>query len=466
MSNRRPSAVAVAVIFLLGISLATAEERPSGGVTFSKDIAPIFQQRCQSCHRPGQIGPMSLLTFDESRPWAKAIRKEVQERRMPPFHAAGPIGFFLDDPRMSEKEIATIAAWVDGGAPEGNPADTPPARQWNAEWQLGTPDLILRLPKPHTVEPGKKDEYEFFVFDHAFADDLWLRGMEVRPGRPQSVHHAVVCFVNPVAKTLPDGRVEGDFNPFFNPMMGEAIYGWSPGALPLKLAEGLGRVVPRGSRLGISMHYIPETSASTDQTEVGLYLANGRIDQKIRSLIISPEGPTRPIAPGQTDFRFQGSMEFPMDARIISVNGHMHLRGKSFVLRLQPPGGEPRTALEIPRYDFNWQRTYSLAHPIDVARGTKAECIGIWDNSAANPTNPDPTVEVVWGFYSNNEMLIGDCKYVAANEHLGLNVRDGRAERRVRPGIVFSIACAGMAGATLLVVLMRRRSTSAIAKSH
>ncbi|MBO0720285.1 MAG: hypothetical protein J2P41_05660 [Blastocatellia bacterium] len=403
------------------IAPATGETKEKGAVTFTREIAPIFRKRCEECHRQGGVGPMSLVKYEEARPWARSIREKIISREMPPFHAAGPLGRYQDDPRLTDEEIATITNWVDSGSPRGDLKDMPAPREWKSQWAHGEPDLIVKVKQPFTVPASDKDQYAFFVFDYVFPEDTWIRAVDTRPGNPKIVHHANTHLVPPMFKAPPDGVIRGGFDPSFRGTV--MLSGWAPGVQSVMLAEGTGVKIPKGMRLGIQIHYAPTDKESTDQTSVGIYFADGQINKHIKVML----GDRRDVAipPGDSDYRLTSTKTFETDAIIRFFHVHMHLRGKSYEMKFTYPDGRQEMALEVPHYNFNWQRTYMLTEPLRVPKGTRVEFTGVYDNSEKNRFNPDPTQTVHWGEKTTDEMMQGRIFYDAVDENLNLKVRKG-----------------------------------------
>jgi hypothetical protein len=392
-------------------------------VTFCNDIAPILQRSCQECHRPDGVAPMSLITYDEVRPWAREIQEKVVTRIMPPYYASGEIGRFVGDPRLTDEEISKISAWVNSGAPKGDPARLPPPRQWVCPlWQGGTPQIVLKMARPFTIQPDMKDGYAFFVMDYVFDADTWVRGIEVSPGNRAAVHHANVYMVPSSLKTLADGRIDNVFDPVA--LGGKFVTAWEPGSSPLIHPDGVGILVRKGTRFALLMHYSPSNKQEYDQTSIGFYFADGQIHKMARVLY----GGTRQIdLPARAPkYELVETREFKSDSVVRAFTCHMHLRGKSFLVRLRYPDGRAETAFEVPHYDVNWQRLYVLARPMLVPRGTRVEYVATWDNSPNNPLNPDPAQNVKWGDRATDEMMDGYINYVLAREDLKINVKNGR----------------------------------------
>lgn len=391
-------------------------------INFAKHIAPIFQNRCEECHRPGAVAPMSLMTYEEVRPWARAIKEKVLTRQMPPFHAAGAIGRYDHDPRLTEDEIATISKWVDGGAAKGNPKDMPAPKVWKTGWASGQPDLVLTVRKAYTLKANPTDQYVFFIFDHVFAEDTWIRGIVTKPGNPKAVHHANTHLVPPNLKSPEEGYFEGDFDPGARGTI--MISGWVPGSNDVMLPEGTAVRIPKGMRFGIQIHYGPNEKETVDQTSLGLYFADGLVKKNLQMLF--GDRKDLQVPPGDANYSLTAKRTFSSDAVIRFFHVHMHLRGKSYAFRFTYPDGRVETLFEVPNYDFNWQRSYVLAEPIKVPKGTQVEFIGAYDNSAKNKFNPDPTQTIRWGEKTTDEMMQGRIFYESANENLNLKVSKGR----------------------------------------
>ncbi|MCI0336885.1 MAG: cytochrome c [Acidobacteria bacterium] len=409
----------------MSVSGKTASEKDKGAITFTKQIAPIFQNRCEECHRQGGVAPMPLATYEEVRPWARAICEKVISREMPPFHAVGPIGRYRDDPRLTEDEITMITRWVDDGSPKGLLKDMPPPREWKSKWAHGDPDLIVKVKQPYTVSASDKDQYVFFVFDYVFPEDTWIRAVDTRPGNYKVVHHANTHVVPPMFKAPAEGFITGDFELGARGIV--MLAGWAPGVQSVLLAEGTGVKIPKGMRLGIQIHYAPTGQESTDQTSVGIYFADGLIKKHIK--ILFGDRRDLEIPAGDPNYTLTATKTLETDALIRFFHVHMHLRGKSYVMKLTYPDGKQEVALEVPRYNFNWQRTYLLTEPLRVPKGTKVEFTGTYDNSPKNKFNPDPSKTIGWGEKTTDEMMQGRIFYEAVDENLNVKVKKGIAIR-------------------------------------
>jgi hypothetical protein len=415
------------LIFYLPSSASSNTGKES--VNFTKHVAPILQRRCEECHRAGGVAPMSFSNYEETRPWARSIKEKVVSREMPPFHATGAIGRYQHDPRLTDDEIAMITRWVDGGAAKGNVKDMPRPQVWKDEWKLGQPDVVVKVQKPFTVKAGQKDLYVFFVFDYVFPENTWLRSLETRPGNLKAVHHANTHVVPANFKTPPEGYIAGDFDPSARGTI--MVSGWAPGVQPIMLPEGTAVMIPKGMKLGIQIHYAPTEVEHIDQTAVGLYFADGIVKKNLR--VLFGDRKDLDIQPNDGNYALTDKKTFNTDALIRFFHVHMHLRGKSYVMRFTYPDGRVEDVLTVPRYDFNWQRVYLLTEPMRVPKGTSVEFIGTYDNSAKNKFNPDPTKPVRWGETTSDEMMQGRIFYEAIDENLNLTVKKGHVVANPAP---------------------------------
>jgi hypothetical protein len=368
-------------------------------VTFSEHVAPILQAKCQSCHRPGQMAPMSLLTYQESFPFASAIRASVSAGKMPPFYADGPPGYYKDDIRLSEEEKRILVAWAEAGAPEGDPSALPEPVEWDdSDWPFGEPDMILRLP-PHTTRANYRDQNITFFADRPFPHEIWARAIHLRTKSRKAVHHSTVFLVDPSTPVPARRKTQAHTKAELG-----ALFTWFPGLVIDPLPEGQAIRLQEGWRLAARTHFGPSGERRSERMDVGIYFANGYVDKEQKKLGIQFIQELV-IPPGASDFTLTGERRFPEDAEITHFRVHMHLRGKSSKVVLHYPDGTRQTVFDLPRYHFNWQRYYYLAEPLAVPKDTVAEFFAVWDNSAKNPSNPDPTVWCRWGKRTVDEMF-------------------------------------------------------------
>lgn len=373
-------------IFLFGISMTFSAI--AGQPSFYKDVLPVLQKHCQECHRPGQAAPMSFMTYEQTRPWAKAIKTAVLTGKMPPWFADSHFGTFLNDPSLTAAEVAAIRSWVDSGAREGKRADAPKPLQFGEGWSIPTPDVVFELPRPVHVPATGTVDYMYFFVPTGFTEDRWVEAIEVRPTDPAVVHHAIVY-----AENEPGWSVS------------QYLGGYAPGAVPQIWKPGQARLMKAGSKLLFQMHYTTNGKAAVDRTRIGLVFAKRPPEQRI--IAMTSTNHWFQIPPGNADYEVDSTRTVSEDCYLVGLRAHMHLRGKSFEFRAVYPGGRSEILMRIPKYDFHWQPYYYLAKPMKLPRGTRIECTAHYDNSANNPFNPDPSRTVTWGEQSWDEMMIG-----------------------------------------------------------
>jgi hypothetical protein len=393
-------------------------------VTFTKDVAPIFNKNCVSCHREGEAAPMSLTSYQAARPWARSIREKIVARAMPPWHADPQHGSFGNARALPQKDIDTIVAWVDGGMKEGDPKDLPPAPKFMPGWNIGQPDAVFKLPEPEKVPATGVVAYRHITVPTNFTEDHWVQAAEIRPGNRGVVHHVIVYVIDPPESKRPSLGIEMKFQPA--PGGGARrggvggnqsrwlLAGMAPGTFGTVLPPGTGKLVKAGSRLLFQMHYTPNGTAAEDQTVIGLRFAKNAPQHNVNTVGIS--NPRFAIPPGEANYKVTSAVEFTEDAVLYSLYPHMHLRGKAFEYRLVYPDATSEVILSVPKYDFNWQYDYEFAQPLRVPKGARLECTAYFDNSKDNKFNPDPSKEVRWGDQTWEEMMIGWMSYAAAGQ--------------------------------------------------
>ena len=361
-------------------------------VTYSRQIARLFQQHCIECHRPGEIAPFTLTEYDEVVGWAETIAEVVRDRRMPPWHANSRFGQFSNARGMSEDEKQLIYEWVEQGAPQGDPAQLPRPQRFVDGWQLSSqPDRVIAMQdKPFNVPAEGVIPYKYFVVDPGFEEDKWVTAAEVIPGNRSVVHHAIV-FIRPPRS----GTLNG--------------FGWLtafvPGQGAMQLESGQARRIPAGSKLIFQMHYTPVGTEQEDQTCVGLEFTDvKKITQEVITLVAANRRfELQPFVDGQV---VESTLQrIPGGATLLAMSPHMHLRGKSFRFVLHRDQ-QQETMLDIPNYDFNWQHVYKLREPRKLVDGEQIQCIAHFDNSEDNLVNPNPSATVHWGDQTWEEMMI------------------------------------------------------------
>jgi peroxiredoxin len=364
------------------------------GVTYAKHVAKIMQKRCQECHRPGEIGPFSLLTYDDAKKRTARIREALVEERMPPWHADPRHGKFLNDRRLPQDEIDTLLAWIDSGAAKGDDADLPPPAKFVKGWKIGEPEKVFSMEKEFAVPASGVVDYKRFTVDPGLKEDVWVQAAECRPGNREVVHHILVYILAP-----------GKRDPYSSDGTAATLAGWAPGDMPAIYPPGTARLIPAGSKLMFEVHYTPNGTAQTDRSSVGVIFAKKPPEHAVETNILA--NLLLKIPPMQPDVKGELTFTFRDDALILSLMPHMHLRGTSAKYVATYPDGKTETLLSVPDYDFGWQSVYRFAEPVKVPKGTKLKWIGRWDNSPDNPRNPDPKKEVRWGLQTWDEMQNG-----------------------------------------------------------
>jgi hypothetical protein len=366
---------------------------PAAAPTFTKDVAPILFKSCVECHRPTMFAPMSLMNYDEARPWARAIKEKVVRRTMPPWDAEGPNGQFKNDPRLSQAEIETISAWVDGGAQKGADKDMPPMPTFKTEgWTIGKPDVVFSMATEFHIPAEGTVPYLNFRVPTNLTEDKWIQAYEFRPSNRAQVHHIV-------ANIIPVNAAPGSLS--------EAMGGLGnlvPSRPGVVLPAGVAKFLPKGADIILQMHYTTNGAPSTDRTEVGLIFS-----KEPPKYMVGNAGVTNVafvIPPNDPNYEVRTKRKLTEDTVVRAYMPHMHVRGKDMTILAHYPDGLTQTLLSVPHYDFNWQTTYELKQPETLPKGTELEVIAHYDNSARNPNNPDPSHEVRWGDQTWEEMMI------------------------------------------------------------
>jgi len=395
MMNAMKATILLGVgVVLLVMSGPTASTSNEPIPTFSKDVAPIFYKSCTGCHRPGEIAPMSLLTYKDARPWAKSIRDKVSNREMPPWHADPKHGEWRNDRRITQEAINTILAWVNNGAQEGDPKDLPPMPEYTPGWRIGKPDETFSVPEQSVPAEGVV-AYQYLTVPTNFKEDRYITSAEIRSSAHAVVHHVIVFVQEPGTTSR---------------LQGKLLVGFAPGEDPAVFRPGFGRKIPAGSNLVFQIHYTPNGTPAKDVTTVGLIYAKAPVQNTV---VTRPVLQTAfEIPPGDANYEVKSSFTFNESAQLYSFMPHMHLRGKDFEYKAVFPDGTSKILLSVPHYDFSWQTYYVLKDPIAVPKGTRIECVAHFDNSTNNKYNPDPTKAVKWGDQTWEEMMIGWMSFV------------------------------------------------------
>jgi hypothetical protein len=454
--------VVLGVLFFGAVFGSRADFGAKAGVTFSKDVAPILYKHCAECHRPGDIAPMSLLTYKDARPWARAIKEKVLLREMPPWSADPRYGEFANEHRLTQKEIDTIAAWVDQGAKEGDPKDLPPLPAFDSDqvWKIGKPDAVFSMKEEYTIGAEGPDEYIYFAIPTNFKEDVWVQAAEIRPGNKRVVHHVIAFIQTPEmiararsaffggprrsraaeseaassifyqdgtlfrvkmdAPVIDDGCNHASGGSAFgrdrdgSDTIGALLAGYAPGKDVDIWPAGMAKRIPAGSNILLQMHYSKTTGkVEKDRTSIGLVFAKQPPDKMIKTLGVSNH--FFKIPPGAENHEVTACYTFKQDVHLIDYMPHMHLRGKDMKYEVIYPDGRRETLLWVPKFNFNWQIMYRLKKPLFIPKGTKMIITAHFDNSPKNKYNPDPTKPVRWGDPTYDEMMIGWMDYIVDN---------------------------------------------------
>jgi len=394
-----------AFCFVSVLGFAADSGKPSP-VTFNKEVLPVLQAKCQTCHRAGEAAPFSLQTYAEARPYAKAMREAVLAKRMPPWFADPHVGGkFANDWSLAEADIKTLVAWADQGAPEGKKADAKPNPVFTNGWRIPEPDLVLEMPTPYVVPNKGTVEYTYYILPTGLTEDKWVQMAEARPSARAVVHHIIAFVRDPGSKWLDGGPVREGFIPGKGGRGGPDgfLAGYAPGTLPTQLRPGQAMLLKAGSDIVFQMHYTTNGTAAQDKSKVGIVFAKEPVKQRVHMLQVQNGRFTIPA--GATDHPVAAAITLGADVELLDLQPHMHVRGKSALMKAVYPTGEEEKLLSI-KWDFNWQLAYEYAPGKMMPKGTRIEGLNTYDNSPNNKYNPDPTVAVKWGDQSWEEMMI------------------------------------------------------------
>jgi hypothetical protein len=434
---RRFVARAVAPSIGLAVMLVAAAVNPqvssaqgAAAPTFTKDVAPILYKNCVGCHRPGEMGPMPLITFQQVRPYMSSIARRIQDGTMPPWHAEAPAGHFLNERRLTTAEKDTIARWAAGGAPQGDPKDLPPVPAFTEGWAIGNPDAVFTMQQDFEVPASGTIEYQNFAIPTNFTEDKWVQAMEMRPGAPNVVHHILVFArdtgVQPRRDpfrqvALPNGgnfdvqlpqrpaqgppqqqqQAPGNQAPR-TPVRQTLIASLAPGTTTMVFQPGTALQLKAGTTIVFQVHYTTNGTTTKDRSKMGLIFAKEAPRQEMMSSQFL--NPQLLLPAGSGNQRVDSEIEFTADSHIWALIPHTHLRGKSWEYRMTYPDGRSEVVLSVPKYDFNWQTYYHFTKPLAAPKGARLLAIAHYDNSIANRANPDPKVDVRWGEQTWEEM--------------------------------------------------------------
>jgi peroxiredoxin len=391
-----------------------------GNVTYYKDVLPILQNNCQECHRPGAVGPFSLMTYRQAVNWASDIKDYTQSRRMPPWRISEGMEFH-NSRKLTDKDLAVLAAWADNNTPEGDAKDAPQPVKFNDGWKMGQPDLVLSVSDDFQVGPTGNDVFRCFVLPTNLTEDKFVEAIEVKPGNPRVVHHTLLFIDtggngkrlekqqtdNPTKD--PHGGNEMDKGPGYYGGMGvgflptASLGGWAPGQLPRTLPEGTGIKLPKGSDVVMQMHYHRNGRLEKDRTQIGIYFSKKKVERQFQGGVMM--GIFARIPKDNDHFVVKGSATVSDDMVLHDIMPHMHMLGKEIKVTMTPPDGQPTLLFHIKEWDYNWQETYHFKEPLKLKAGTKLELEAVYDNSAKNPNNPfSPPRDVTFGEQTTNEM--------------------------------------------------------------
>ena len=400
--------MSVPLSVMLGLLLVPSAAA-TGPTTYSEHVAPIFFEHCVACHRPGQIAPMSLLSYTEARPWAKSIARVVQAREMPPWSGESDHREWSNDISLNDEEIATLVRWVEQGAREGKKEDLPTVPTFPETWALGEPDYIITLDE--IAIPAEGDD----LFPKQWVElDLkeaqWVRAMEFLPGDRRAAHHVQTTYMQTTYNTpAMEDRKIGASNSSTTGVLGI----WTAGMPPFVFPEGMGRVLQPDTRILVNSHYHPFGEATTDRSRIGLYFGKGELKKEVATMVVVNTGMR--IAPGEANHAEHAFYTFDTDMQLVAFSPHMHLRGKSMRYDLTYPDGRVETLLNVPKYNYNWQWQYYPTEPIDVPAGSRMDVTAVWDNSPENSFNPDPSKEIIYRGDVFNEMFVGFFEAIPKN---------------------------------------------------
>jgi hypothetical protein len=409
-----------------GSASAQSPQRGPNAPTFSKDVAPVLYKHCTTCHRPGEIAPMSLLTYEQARPWARAIRDNVTNGVMPPWHADPAHGKWLNDRSLSAQEKDVIVRWVAAGAPEGNKRDLPKPPEYVQGWTIGKPDAVVTMEKEFAVPADGEIPYQYFEMQTNFTEDKWVQALEVRPGNRAVVHHILVYARSPQTTRRPPAfRMQNPPGPMSPTQMkeleaakadpavaqklrqesnrrGNLIAQIAPGTNATVYAPGSAMLLQAGTVLTFQVHYTTNGATATDRSSIGFKFAKDAPTREVYATAMM--NPRFMIPAGAANHPVEAKMEFLEDVTIYSLAPHTHLRGKRWEYTLTYPDGRSEVILSVPTYDFNWQTDYVFATPLRVPKGATLRSLAHYDNSKENKANPDATQPVYWGDQTWEEM--------------------------------------------------------------
>jgi hypothetical protein len=442
------TSIVAAALYALPVIQASGPAPGAKNVTFNKEVAPILFKSCAECHRPGEAAPFSVLSFKDVRPWAKSIKEKVVSRQMPPWHADPHVGRWANDPRLTQAQIDTITAWVDGGAKEGDPKDLPAAPQFVEGWGIGKPDIVIQMPETYTVEASGPDEYQYFDAPTNFKEDKYIQMAEARPGNRKVVHHIIAFVVPPgqpslnmVPKEQRSAALEGSLKntPFYRDgllirmkkdqpvyndgsdvppnlkgfnQVDDFLTAYAPGSDYGEWQPGTAKRIPAGATIRFQVHYSKVAgSVQTDRSMVGMVFAKQPPEKLMKTRAVA--NVFFEIPPNADHHKVTATWKPSLDVLLYSLMPHMHYRGASMEYKVFYPDGKSEVLLNVPAYSFSWQMAYRPQAPIRIPAGSRIQVTGYFDNSTKNKYNPDPTKAVRQGEPTYDEMMMGFMDYTA-----------------------------------------------------
>ena len=387
----RTSTATIALTATLAFALiATSPAAAADAPTYSRDVAPIFFNNCVQCHRTGEIAPMSLMTYRESRPWARSIARAVENGDMPPWSGDSDRHVWSNDISLSDAEIETIVNWTKTGAPQGDPADLPEAPTFQDGWKLGEPDHVVTLDSIEVPADGD-DLFPQQVIEVDLGEPRWIRAIEFLPEDSRVTHHFLTTYTTNMS--------EG--GPAYAGVLGI----WTAGMPPYVFPDGVGRRFGSKVQIVVDQHYHPIGDATRDASKIGLHFGKGELEKEVITIPVTNTGLR--IPPGAGHHAENAHYLFDRDVQILAFSPHMHVRGKAMSYELTYPDGSKEMLLDVPKYDYNWQWLYYPTKPVDIPAGSRLDVTAVWDNSVENPANPDPTKEIIYRGDTFSEMFNG-----------------------------------------------------------
>lgn len=432
MKLARVLPVFAVILAATAVSAARHPEPRRADPTFAEDVAPIFFKNCASCHRPGGIGPFSVLEYDSVKPKLGKMRAMVRSERMPPWQAVGPRGVFRNDRRLTDAEKDVIVRWLDSGAKPGDMSKLPPKPHFNEGWEIGTPDLVVSMREEFTVPASGEVEYMYFEAPTNLTEEKWVRAIEIMPGAREVVHHVLVyarapfpvpaqqasatpaapgappaarpppLFIRNPAYAVPPDPPRRDSTHPRPRQLGALIGSTAPGTNVVSFPEGTALRLRPGTILTFQMHYTAHGHEMKDRTSVGFTFATEMPNEEIYAAAFTNGSFTIPA--GARDVAVPSEITPTQPVRIWGLLPHTHLRGTRWLYRLERPDGTSEVILDVPRYDFNWQTYYLFEQALEIPAGVKLTSMAWYDNSSSNKDNPDPTKDVKWGDQTWEEM--------------------------------------------------------------